>query len=159
MLLSPPVQPHCAAAVLPQKACTIQAAVPGSLEAAVQVSLNTWGEQQNPFYTSLSQRREAAPPSCIFLSCRVYSLGKFLFYWLGELNHSLRAFREAGPGYSLEWWGKARTGDRGSRACCSSRIEGMGVLSTLCPVAPSLGATGLGALETAVPQAAGAWCL
>lgn len=89
----------------------------------------------------------------MFLSCRVYSLGKFLFYWLGELKHPLR---EAGSVYGLEWWDKARTGEGGSSACCSGRIEGMGLLSTPCPVAPSLGATGLLAMETVVPSAAGA---
>lgn len=140
----------------PQKACTIQAAVSGSLETAVQVSPNIWEEWQNPFNTSLSQRGEAARSSCVFLSCRVYSLGRFLFYWLGEPNHSLRALGEAEPVYGLEWWDKARTGEGRSGACCSSRIEGTGLLSTPCPVAPSLGATGLGAMETVVPPAASA---
>lgn len=42
----------------PQKASTIGAAVSGSLETAVQVSPNIWGEWQNPFNTSLSQSGE-----------------------------------------------------------------------------------------------------
>lgn len=80
-------------------------------------------------------------------------LGAFLFSWLGELNHSLRAFREPGPWPGV--WDKARTAEGGHGACCSSRIEGMGLLSTLCPITPFLGATGLGAMETVVPTAAG----
>lgn len=74
----------------------------------------------------------------------------------GELNHSLRAFREVGTVDGLQWWDKARTGEGGHRACCSSRIEGMGLLSTPCPIAPSWEPQAQGYGDS---SATSSWCL
>lgn len=111
----------------PQKASTIRAAVSGSLVTAVRATTNIWGEWQNPSNTSLSQRGESNSLLLQFLSCRVYSLGRFLFYWLRELNRSLTEGFQGGR--ALVWAGMGGEGqerEQRQTGCCSSRIEVLG---------------------------------
>lgn len=153
MLLSP-MQPHCAAAVLLQKACTIQAAVPGSLETAGQVSPNIWEEWQNPFNTSLSQRGEAAPSSCTFLSCRAYSLGRLLFYWENWTTHWGLSGRQ---GLCMACSGGTRPGHgrEGTGPAVLAGLREWGCSALPAPLHLP-GSHKLRAMETVVPPAAGA---
>lgn len=88
-------------------------------------------------------------------SCRVYSLGRFLFYW----QRAEALTKGFWVGRSCVWTGMGGQGQKRGwrqRSCHSSRTEALGWLSIPCSAVPSLGATGSGTMGTVMPWAANA---